>query len=223
MVEMGEPASASPAEDEQGSLTELLEQLGRDVGALAFYESRLAVARHGPELRLAGAAAAAAAVAGIAFLTAFALANVAAVGALSTAVPGWAAALVLAAGWAALGAVLLLLLRSRARRVRGWSAADAEAARDEAEQAVRATLELLSPVISREIALAAVPVAGDVATGVVGAGEEILESADELVESLTEGVPGGGVVNQVWDVVLMPGRFGVRVATTVLRRGDSGS
>jgi hypothetical protein len=120
------------------------------------------------------------------------------------------------------GAILALLLLSRARRVRAWSVDDAQAARDEAEQAVRATLELLSPVISREIALAAVPMAGDVATGVVDAGEEILESADELVESITENVPGGGVVNQVWDVVLMPGRLGVRVATTVLRRSDSG-
>jgi hypothetical protein len=25
-------------------------------------------------------------------------------------------------------------------------------------------------------------------------------------------------VNQIWDVALMPGRFGLRVATTVLRR-----
>jgi hypothetical protein len=223
MAETGEPASTSPAEEEQRSLTELLEQLGRDVGALAFYESRLAAARHGPELRLAGAAAAAAGVAGLAFLTAFALANVAAVDALSTALAGWAAALVLAAGWAVVGVLLALVLRARAKRVRGWSVADAEVARDEAEQRVRTTLELLSPVVSREIALAAVPMAGDVAGGVVDAGEEILESADDLVESLTENVPGGGVVNQVWDVVLMPGRFGVRVATTVLRRSDSGS
>src|SRR5262245_47762634 len=153
MAETGEPASVSPAEDEQRSLTELLEQLGRDVGALVFYESRLAAARHGPEVRLAGTAAAAAAVAGLAFLTAFALANVAAVSALSAAVSGWVAALVLAAAWATLGALLLLLLRSRARRaVRGWSVADAEVARDEAEQRVRATVELLSPVITRELA-----------------------------------------------------------------------
>jgi len=85
---------------------------------------------------------------------------------------------------------------------------------------VRATLELLSPVISREIALAAVPVAGDVAAGMIDVGDEIIENADDLVESLTENMPGGGVVNQVWDVVLMPGRLGVRVATTVLRGGD---
>jgi hypothetical protein len=91
---------------------------------------------------------------------------------------------------------------------------DAEEARREAERAVRATLERLSPAISKEIALAAVPMAGDMASGVVDAGGEILESADEIVDSITDELPGGSVVNQMWDVVLMPGRFGIRVATT---------
>ena len=40
----------------------------------------------------------------------------------------------------------------------------------------------------------------------------------EFVEEIVEDLPGGGVVNQVWDVVLAPGRFGIRVATTVLKR-----
>jgi hypothetical protein len=31
-----------------------------------------------------------------------------------------------------------------------------------------------------------------------------------------------GVVNQIWDVALMPGRLGIRVATTVLKRDQSG-
>ena len=38
------------------------------------------------------------------------------------------------------------------------------------------------------------------------------------MDTITEDVPGGGMVNQIWDIVLMPGRFGVRVATTVLKR-----
>jgi len=215
-VESDEP---TPVEDEANdSVTDLLEQLGRDVGALAFYESRLAASRHKAELRRAGLGVAAAAVAALAFLTAFALANVAAVSALTPALPDWGAALVLAAGWAVLGIVLTLVLRARATRIRGWELADAEQAREQAEQAVRRTLERLAPVVTREIAVAAVPMAGDVAGGVVDVGEDLLEGADDIVEALTEGVPGGGVVNQVWDVVLMPGRFGVRVATTVLRR-----
>ena len=52
--------------------------------------------------------------------------------------------------------------------------------------------------------------------------EKFIDEVDGAVESLVEDVPGGGVVNLVWDFVLLPGRAGVRVATTVLRRGDSG-
>jgi hypothetical protein len=157
-------------------------------------------------------------VAALAFLAAFVLANAAALDALSTALSDWAAALVLGAVWAAIGAALALFLRARARRVTGWNAEDAELARAEAEQAVRATLERLSPLVTREIALATVPMAGDVASGVVDAGGELIENADDIVEAMTQGVPGSRVVNQMWDVVLMPGRLGIRVATTVLKR-----
>jgi hypothetical protein len=70
--------------------------------------------------------------------------------------------------------------------------------------------------------MATVPDAGDVAGGVVEMSGTVLEASDEFVEVITEQLPGGGVVNQVWDVALMPGRFGVKVATTVLRRGRPG-
>jgi len=223
MAETDEPVTEEEGQEEEGveeSATALLERLGREVSALVLYETRLAAARHRPELRQAGLGAASAAFVAVAFVTAFALANVAAVRALSESLTGWVAALVLAAGWALVGGVLALVLLARARRVRGWNVADAEAARAEAEQAVRDTLERLSPVITREIALAAVP---NVAGGVVDASGDIIEGADDIVEALTEGVPGGSVVNQMWDVVLMPGRLGVRVATTVLRRGGPGA
>jgi hypothetical protein len=75
-------------------------------------------------------------------------------------------------------------------------------------------------VITKEIALSAVPAAGDMAEGVMDAGSELIENADDIIEALTDDVPGDGVVNQMWDVVLMPGRLGIRVATTVLRRGN---
>ena len=42
----------------------------------------------------------------------------------------------------------------------------------------------------------------------------------KVVEALMEDVAGGGAVNQVWDVVLLPGRFCVRVASGVLKRDD---
>jgi hypothetical protein len=216
-----ESDGTSPAEAAEQSLTDLLEQLGREVSALAFYEARLAASRRKPELLRAGRDVAAALIVGVALLTAFALANAAAVSALSTTLDAWAAALVLAAVWVAVGVLLALFLRARARRVHGWEVKDAEAARAQAEQAVRDTLERLAPAVTKEIALAAVPTAGDMASGVVDASEEILESADEIMETIAAGVPGAGVVNQMWDVVLMPGRFGIRVATTVLKRGDS--
>jgi hypothetical protein len=79
----------------------------------------------------------------------------------------------------------------------------------------------LAPAITVEIASASVAVAGDVAEDVVEAGENLLETSDEIVEAIAEELPGGSVVSQMWDVVLMPGRFGIKVATTVLRRGDS--
>jgi predicted negative regulator of RcsB-dependent stress response len=140
---------------------------------------------------------------------------------------------VLGAGWLATGAGLVVALMVRAGNVTGWrwwrvfsagaeeTSKELEQARAEAEQAVRETLKQLAPAISVEIATAAVPIAGDMAGGVVEAGQDLLETSDEMVEAMAEDLPAGGVVNQMWDVVLMPGRFGFRVATTVLKRGET--
>ena len=46
----------------------------------------------------------------------------------------------------------------------------------------------------------------------------MMDASEEIVESLAEDLPAGSTVNQIWDVALMPGRFGLRVATTVLKR-----
>jgi Putative Actinobacterial Holin-X, holin superfamily III len=217
----GEPAAASSTEDEpQDSVTELLEELARETSALVFYEARLAASRNAPKVRRAARDVAFGLVVAVTFLTAFALANAAAVLALATAMSAWVAALALAVVWAAIGVVLALFLQARVRGAE-WSVEDAEQARAEAEQAVRDTLERLAPAITREMALAAVPMAGDMADGVVDAGEDLIEGADEIMDTITEDVPGGGMVNQIWDIVLMPGRFGVRVATTVLKRESS--
>ncbi len=224
MAETAESVAAPPTDDEtELSVTELLEQLGRDMSALVYHETRIAASRRMPEVRRAARDVVAALVAVIAFLTAFALANAAAVRALSNVMADWLAPLVLAAVWIAVGVVLLLFLRARVRRATASEGKSAEEARADAEQAVRDTLEQLSPAIFREIAVAAVPMAGGMASGVVEMGDELIESADDIVESIIQDVPGSGVVNQVWDFVLMPGRLGIRVATTVLKRSDSGS
>jgi hypothetical protein len=96
----------------------------------------------------------------------------------------------------------------------------AERARDEAQQAVRDTLDELVPALATAVAAAAVPVATDLADELIDAGEDVIDEVDDYVEEAVENVPGGGIVAQAWDVVLLPGRLGVRVAATVLRLGD---
>lgn len=243
MAEMSDPHDA-PLEDgeteqdeddeaeQDESATELLVQLGRDLSVLAFCEAQLAASRNMPEVRRAARDLAGALVAGLAFLTAFAFVNVAAVLGLSSVLAGWAAALVLCAVWIVIGGTLAVALTVRAGRVAGWkwwrvfsagpedTLKDLERARAEAEEAVLETLGRLAPAMTVEIAAAAVPMATDAVGGVVDVGSDIIEGSDDMVETIVEDIPGGGVVNQMWDVVLMPSRFGVRVATTVLKRGS---
>jgi Putative Actinobacterial Holin-X, holin superfamily III len=231
---LSEGETEEPKESEEApSLTELIAELGHDLSVLAYLEGQLAISRNLPEVRRAARDIAAAVVVAIAFLTAFAFVNVAAVYGLSRVVSWWLAALILAAVWIAVGKVLLVALSVRAGRVSGWhwwrvfkegpeeTREDLERARDEAEEAVYDTLGRLAPAVTVEIASAAVPLAGGMATGVVDAGGDLLEASDDIVEAMAEDLPGGSIVNQVWDVVPMPGRFGVKVATTVLKRDNS--
>lgn len=214
------------------SLTELLEQLGRELSELGTSGAQLEAARNMPEVRRSVRDFVGTLVVVVAALSAFAFLNVAAMVGLSRFLASWLSALVLAAVWIAVGGVLLFGLMGRARRWLRWIVLKApppkaleelERERDAAGKAARSTLERLGPELAMQIALAAVPNAGDVATGVasgtVEAADSVLETSDEIVEELVEDLPGGGAVNQVWDVALMPGRFGIRVATTVLRRG----
>lgn len=227
-------AEGEEAKDEQApSVTEMLVRLGRDVSVLVFCEAELAAARNLPQVRRAARDVAGALLAALAFLTAFVFANVASLHALTAVMSPWLAAFVLCVAWAALGCALVLALMVRAGHVTGWrwwhvfragpkeSLEDLERARADAEQAVRETLVQLAPAITIEIASASVAVAGDMAGEVVEAGEDLLEASEDIIEAIADEVPGGGVVSQVWSVVLIPGRFGLKVATTVLRRGDS--
>jgi lauroyl/myristoyl acyltransferase len=151
---------------------------------------------------------------------------------ITSVLSSWLAAVVLTAAWIAVGSALAVALMVRAGRVTGWkwwrvfsggaeaSLNELERARAEAERAVRETLEQLAPAMTFQIAAAAVPMATDAVGGVVDVGGDLIEASDDMVEGIAEDLPGGGVVNQMWDVVLMPGRFGVKVATTVLKRGE---
>lgn len=220
-------------DDEAPSITELLVRLGRDVSVLVFCETHLAAARNLPEVRRAARDIVGALVAGLALLTGFVFANVAALQGLATVVSPWQAALILCLAWLAIGFALVMALMVRTGNVTGWkwwrvfragpeeSLADLERARESAERAVRETLARLAPAMTVEIASASVGIAGDMAGDVIETGEDLLESSEEIVEGIAQEMPGGGVVSQVWSVVLMPGRFGIKVATTVLGRGDS--
>jgi Putative Actinobacterial Holin-X, holin superfamily III len=229
---------ASEAKDEgTPSITELLVQLGGEISVLVFCEGQLAASRNLPEVRRAARDLAGAGLAALAVLTAFVFANVAALHGLTEVMSAWLAALVLCVVWLAVATGLALSLMVRAGQVTGWkwwgvfqagpneSLADLERARADAEQAVRDTLARLAPAVTIEIATASVgaagEMAGDMAGDVVEAGEDLFDGSEEIVEAIADDVPGGSVVRQAWSVVLLPGRFGIRVATTVLGRGDS--
>jgi hypothetical protein len=96
-----------------------LEQAGRDVSTLAVRELQLAAARHRPTVRRVLRDIVAVLAIALALLTAFAFLNVAADRALSSVMPDWAAALVLAAAWIALGALLFAVLLRRGERAAG--------------------------------------------------------------------------------------------------------
>src|ERR671910_1618662 len=211
-------------------VSELIEQTGRGAGLLALREAQLATLRHGPQLRRAALDVAVGLGIALAFLSAFALANWAAVSALSGPLPGWAAPLLLAAVWIVVGLGLLVFVLNRADSVFDWRqrrmlGADVERrisarerARDEAWQGMRESLERLTGEVEHEAAvLAVVPVAG----GVVSAGEHIIDQIDEITDDLEDAIPGGGVINRVADTALLPARYFVSVARAALERlGD---
>ncbi len=214
--------------DEEPSLTDLVEQLARDTSRLTLHEAGLAASQHVPELRRAALWLALAAAVVLAFLAAFAVGNWAAVAGLSTWLPEWLAALVVAAAWAIVGLGLLAIARSRLRRGatgvwlrllgddRQEAIAEVQASRDEAEQAVRDSLDrfgsAVAAVSAAQLADAVVPLAGSV-------GDELLDASGDMVEDLVESIPGSGAIGQVVDIVLFPGRIGFRIATTVFRGG----
>jgi Putative Actinobacterial Holin-X, holin superfamily III len=217
---------AEAKEDDRRSVTALVELLGRRFGVLLIREARLETQRNLPAARRVALELGLAVVAVIALSLAFVLANVAALDALAHELPLWAAALVLAGLWTAVGLVLLLGMWARLRR--HWTPAlarrpavaiaELEQSRDAAIDDVRETLEQLGPALTIEIAAAVVPSAGEVAGGMLEAGDALLDASDEIVDAIADELPAGSVVNQIWAVALIPGRFGLRAATTVLRR-----
>lgn len=152
--------------------------------------------------------------------SAFVLANGAAVDALSTTWHGWRAPLALAVAWLVVAAAAAVLVYRRTSMT---------FSEEEAEAQLRATLEELAEAVSgaarEQIAAAIMPIAGGMVRageGMVDATGDVIEAADEITDALEERLPGGIVVNRAFDIALVPGKFGVRVARSVLRVGGQG-
>lgn len=217
------------SDGDEPSLAELAERLARDSSRLVAHEVALSASQHVPQLRRVAVGAGTVVAIVLAFLTAFALTNWAAVDGLSAVMPTWLAALVVAAFWAIVGLVLAVILRARLRRGsagvwirvlgddRDEAIAELQASRDVAESDARASLDRFGDAVAAasaaQLADAVVPFADSM-------GDELLEEAGEMLDAVTDGVPGARAIGQVVDIVLYPGRLGLRIATTVLRGGS---
>jgi hypothetical protein len=210
--------------DDDDSIMELVERFGRDSSVLVLREAELAAARHETDVRRAGHDATAAAIAAVALGTAFLLANWAAVRGLSGSLSSWRAPLLLAAVWLVVGIAVAALPLSRVRHLLSRpspSIEEREQARDDAVQRVRESLEQLGSSLADEAQARMVSAMVPSADGMLETGEDVLEASEELLEDMVESAPGGSVVGQVIDFALIPGRYGIRVATTVLKGGPS--
>jgi Putative Actinobacterial Holin-X, holin superfamily III len=222
-----EPVEAdgiAAAEDgaDQRSLMELAERFGRDSSVLVLREAELAGARHETDVRRAGRDATAAAIAAVALGTAFLLANWAAVRGLSGSLSGWRAPLLLAAVWLVVGVAVAALPLSRFRHLLSRpspSIEEREQARDDAAERLRESLEQLAGGLADEAQARMVSAMMPSADGILETGEDVLQASEQLLDDVVESAPGGSVVGQVIDFALIPGRYGVRVATTVLKGG----
>jgi hypothetical protein len=227
-------------EEETASVpvSERAEQVARAAAVLSLRGAELAAVRRTPQLRplardLLGVVALA-----LAGVTAFGFANWAAASALSTAMTDWGAALVLAAAWIAIGVLVAALFLRGGPLFRNWRRLAAPASADnlqERQEAVDAAGQELREAIDQfgdavaqaaeqKIAAAVLPLAGgmvEVGEEMVEATDEVIEKVDEITDTIEENVPGGIVVNRVVDFVLVPGRFGIRVARSVLKAGPS--
>jgi len=217
---------AADEDDEATPATELLEQVGRNASTLVVREVQLATSHHIPELRRAGRDLVVVVAAVVSLLAAFVLVNWAVVAALSSPLPGWRAPLLVGAVWAALGALLVAFVLARAEELlgAGWRRAlvvdqseivrSREQARDEAEQALRDSLGDFAEAVASEAGALVADAVVPLASGAVDVGEDVIDAVDDLTDTIGERVPGGGVINQVADLMLLPGRYVLRVVGT---------
>jgi hypothetical protein len=158
---------------------ELLGRVAHELSLLVRADLELAAAERAPQVRRISIELAVALAAAVALLLAFAAASLGASQGLATALPSWAASLIVAGAWALVGLLLLWLGHPR-RLLRRLSAESttrtiesARAARDDAERAVKSTAEKLAVAVAREAA--------------ERGAKEGFEAAEHLAEDAEEG------------------------------------
>jgi hypothetical protein len=207
-------------------------------------EAQLAAASRAPQLRRGGVRALGALAIGLGLITAFVLINLAILLAVALALPAWTAALVLAAAWIVVALVTAVVVTRHGMPLSGVmgrrpseSADELRAARNLAWHTLQHDLERMAPSVTDRAIDLATPIAAELATRVAIAaaddvvedvvddaediGRELVEESEEVVEVLAKEVPGANIANTVWDLALRPGRTGVRMVTTVLKRPPS--
>jgi hypothetical protein len=217
---------AGSAGDDAGAL---FGQLTQDLAGLLREELEFAAMERVPAIRMALVELTAFAMVGVAAIFALAAASWAAGAGLSEAMPGWAAALVLAAVWAVVAAGLLLVLGRRMTRRDPrlqWFLHPDPVALERAHDEARAAAELAVRTSAAEFAGAAVR---EVATGGLSAARDEVEDVvddvqDEVMdvvgESEQELAQSRGLVESATTVALLPARIAFAVLRGVVARGE---
>ncbi len=241
-----EPEDPEAEGESPGPQRDELEKFRRDLAEFVRVEVQVAAAARAPQLRRARTAALGGLAGALALGAAIVFVNVAILLAIATVLPAWAAALILAGAWLVVAGVAARIAATRAApllaRIRGDDAGSPDrlqAARDRAWQELQTdiaaltpplaerTIAILAPIAAGVAARMAIEMANDVAEsvadGVEDVGRDLVEESEEIVEELAEEVPGASIANSVWDLALLPGRTGVRMVTTVLKRPPSGN
>ena len=234
----GESESTGPQPDE-------LEKFRRHLAEFVRVEVQVEAAARAPELRRTATAALGGLACALALGATLVFINVAVLLALATLVPGWAAALILAGAWLVVAGIAAAIAATQAApllaRVRGDESGSPErlqAARDRAWQDLQAdiaaltpplaerAIAIIAPIAARVAARMAIEMASDLADDVTDevedVGHEMVEESEEMIEDLAEAVPAASIANAVRDLALLPGRTGVRMVTTVLKRPPPG-
>jgi hypothetical protein len=220
-----ENGAGNGGDDDTGAL---FGQLTQDLAGLLREELEFAAVERVPAIRMVLAELTGFVMVGVAGIFALAAATWAAGAGLAEAVPGWAAALILAAVWGAVAGGLLLVLGRRMTRrdprLQWFLHPDPvaierahEEARAEAEDAVRESATRFAGAAVREIATGGLSAAKDEVEDVV---EDVQDEVmDVLGESGDELAHSRGMVESATTVALLPARIAFAVVRGVVSRG----